>query len=327
MAWLESHQSLARHPKTLRLMRRLDTSRAATIGHLHLFWWWCLDYAPDGDLAQFDNEEIAIALEWDGDADALVIAMIDAGFIDADRHVHDWNDYGGKLLKRKEINRNRMRDARASHEPRTEHAQTPANNDGATHVHRTDDARATHVQSQSTEQNRREENTFTADGGGDAEADDDGGGVTYPAEFLEFWSAYPKKTGKGAALKRWKQIKPSKTTREKILAAIDAQRHGRQWQQGYIMDPARWLNERHWEDEVASNPIGTMTVLDAKPKPPAKPKTDAERIVEMRLEERSRWIRERERATLDSIRDYYTRQIAEIDAELATYGHVVTEVA
>jgi hypothetical protein len=161
MAYTESHQSLARHPKTLRLMRRLGTSRAETIGHLHLFWWWCLDYAPDGDLTPFDNEEIAIAAEWEGDADIYASAMISAGFIDDDdavRSVHDWPDYGGKLLARKESNKNRMRETRAAYKSSTETHGSSDVSARADDVQRTCIARAANVQSQRRVEESREEN-------------------------------------------------------------------------------------------------------------------------------------------------------------------------
>lgn len=169
MAWFPSHQSLARHPKTHRLMARLKTSRAATVGHLNLFWWWCLDYAPDGSLAGFSAEEVAIAMEWDGDADALLEALIFAGFIDATDAglvVHDWDEYGGKIERRKAAHRDRMRESRAA--DATGKDGTP--DDGDAHVHGTDSARDAHVLTQSREEKTREEKT-TSQGAQDAPDD------------------------------------------------------------------------------------------------------------------------------------------------------------
>jgi hypothetical protein len=140
-------------------MRRLGTSRAATIGHLHMFWWWCLDYAPDGELTHFDNEELAIAAEWEGDADTFANAMIESGFIDSDyglTFVHDWDQYGGKLLARKETNRNRMREARASYKPNTETPNIPDVSERATHVQSTCNERAKLEESRE-EESREEE--------------------------------------------------------------------------------------------------------------------------------------------------------------------------
>lgn len=110
-AWIESHQTLRDHPKTRRLARSVGSLPAA-IGHLHCLWWWCIDYAPDGDLSIFDDADIADAAEWDGDAGQFIEALTDAGFMTPDRHVHDWYDYAGRLIVRRERNRARMRAAR-----------------------------------------------------------------------------------------------------------------------------------------------------------------------------------------------------------------------
>ena len=65
MAWIESHQALREHPKVYRLMDLLGISKLDVIGHLHLLWWWCVDYAPDG-LLHYSPLQIARAAEWTG---------------------------------------------------------------------------------------------------------------------------------------------------------------------------------------------------------------------------------------------------------------------
>jgi hypothetical protein len=128
--WIESHQSLARHPKTLRLARLLNTSAPAAIGHLHMLWWWCLEYADDGDVTGFEAGELAFAAMWEGDAATFIDALIGAGFIDVGgdgrRHVHDWEEYAGKVARRRKTNAERMRAARAQHVGATESACSPA---------------------------------------------------------------------------------------------------------------------------------------------------------------------------------------------------------
>ena len=79
MAWSESHQELRDHPKTKRMARRLGISVPAAIGHLHCLWWWAMDYAPDGDISDYDAEDIADAAMWDGDAEQFLQALIDCG--------------------------------------------------------------------------------------------------------------------------------------------------------------------------------------------------------------------------------------------------------
>lgn len=113
MAWIESHQELARHPKTKRFARSLGVSLPAAVGHLHFFWWWAMDYAQDGDLSKYDHADIADASGWEGDPEKLYSALLDARFIDQDDTIHDWLDYAGRLVEKREKNRDRKRKSRA----------------------------------------------------------------------------------------------------------------------------------------------------------------------------------------------------------------------
>lgn len=131
MAWIELHQSLPGHRKTMRLRRALKLCQAQAVGHLCMLWLWCLDNCPDGNTANLDDCEIAEAAGYTGkDPSVFVLALREAGFIDPDGYVHDWNTYAGKLIDKREQNAQRMRDRRAR----------------AEHVQRTCSARAEHVQ-------------------------------------------------------------------------------------------------------------------------------------------------------------------------------------
>ena len=118
MAWIEAHQELRDHPKTKRAARLLGISRPQMIGHLLCLWWWCLDYAEDGNLSDFDAEDIADAAEWEGDADEFVAALINCGpadrpgFIIGDGDslsIRDWSQYGGKYITKRNQGRDRQR--------------------------------------------------------------------------------------------------------------------------------------------------------------------------------------------------------------------------
>lgn len=93
----------------------------------------------------------------------------------------------------------------------------------------------------------------------DADAPDAGTGLDYSPDFLAFYTAYPKRVGKGAAWRAWKRIKPTKALQGKMIEAVQAQRNWPQWQREngkYIPNPATWLNEGRWDDEppqAASN--------------------------------------------------------------------------
>lgn len=113
MAWIESHQELARHPKAKRFARLLGVSLPAAIGHLHFFWWWAMDYAQDGDLSKYDLADIADASGWEGTPEILYKALLESGFIDHDNKIHDWFDYAGRLVEKREQNKERKRRSRA----------------------------------------------------------------------------------------------------------------------------------------------------------------------------------------------------------------------
>jgi len=124
MAWIESNQELARHPKSIKAARVLGISVPALVGHLHFIWWWCLKYAQDGDLSRFDVSDIADAAGWEGDAEQFVTALINCGpgdsigFIeqtDLGLAIHDWMNYAGRLIEKRQANTKRMQNARAKH--------------------------------------------------------------------------------------------------------------------------------------------------------------------------------------------------------------------
>lgn len=115
MAWIESHQGLVRHPKTKKLMRKLNIYTVEAIGYLHLFWWWAMDFAEDGDLSRFDEYDIADACEWKGSAGEFFDALHDAGFIDETEDgfiIHDWYEYAGKLIEIRKKDAERKRNSR-----------------------------------------------------------------------------------------------------------------------------------------------------------------------------------------------------------------------
>lgn len=144
MAWIESHQSLSRHRKTLALVASLKADRHKILGHLHELWWWGLDNADvDGRLGHTSHVVIAEAAGWPvKQADTFVGALVAAGFMEDNDNglvLHDWEDYAGKLIDRRDRNRERMRRARASDDAPI---PPPTNGTRAAHVQRTNVARA-----------------------------------------------------------------------------------------------------------------------------------------------------------------------------------------
>ena len=109
MAWIELHQNLPAHRKVKKLKRLLKIKTPQAVGHLAMLWLWAVDNTPDGDLSALDPEDIAEACEWPKDAEQFVQALTEAGFIDPDAKLHDWSDYAGMLLDRRENQREQNR--------------------------------------------------------------------------------------------------------------------------------------------------------------------------------------------------------------------------
>lgn len=82
--------------------------------------------------------------------------------------------------------------------------------------------------------------------------------------FSKFWSAYPRKSGKGAAEKAWAKIKPDDALLATMLAAIAWQGESAEWLKdggAYIPHPTTWLNAKRWEDE----PSGVKAIVGNQP--------------------------------------------------------------
>jgi hypothetical protein len=106
--WIESHQSLADHPKLYELCGLMEWETDLAIGKLHRFWWWCLDYAPDGNLGRFNDTQIALGMGVAiPQAKRLVEALVQSRWIDRQPYfrVHDWWDYVGSFLRIKYKNK------------------------------------------------------------------------------------------------------------------------------------------------------------------------------------------------------------------------------
>ena len=113
MAWIKSDQSLANHPKLILLARELGITKVKALGHLHLLWYWVLEYADDGELKYLDL--LPDACEWEDDPQKFIEALIKYEFIDqiGEKYViHDWLDYSGAFYEKKLYNRIKKQESR-----------------------------------------------------------------------------------------------------------------------------------------------------------------------------------------------------------------------
>ncbi len=92
--------------KFKKLRRALgDLPLYQVVGLLEALWQFAATDAPLGDIGKFSNEEIAMAIEWQGDADQLIEALVSTDWLDSsDRHrlvIHHWHEHVPNYLKQR----------------------------------------------------------------------------------------------------------------------------------------------------------------------------------------------------------------------------------
>lgn len=291
MAWLEIHQTLPLHRKTMHLAALLGIPRAYATGLMVTFWLWALDNTPTGDLDNLPPGLIEMAAQWEGEEGALLGAMIEVGFVDKDDtgiRIHDWQDYAGKLIARREKALDRMRNARDAHNKK----KTSANDTRTIREQVANDTRTEREQNANDtqvicERSVLQYSTVPKDikhicSSGDEQDIDsidsiDSSPSKSPQEdkpptyeqiidvsFPEFWEQYPRKKSKGDAKKAFAAV--IKATPMKRMAAtlknLEAHLYSyldeievREIEEQYIKYPGPWLRAQDFTEppEVKGN--------------------------------------------------------------------------
>lgn len=117
MSWIETHQSLPKHPKLIKAASLISMDRHKYMAHLICFWLWALDYADkDGNLPSYINEfTIAEGAEISRKrainfVKSLINCSCDGhvGFLEwKDNHytIHDWYDFAGTLIDQRNLSK------------------------------------------------------------------------------------------------------------------------------------------------------------------------------------------------------------------------------
>lgn len=117
MAWIELHQTVKKHRKTLRLSSLLGISRREAVGLLCDLWLWAIDNADKHGLLEGMNaEDIGMALDMSKrQSEKTVAALVESGYLDLSDGqyvLHDWYEYCGKLNEKRESDRKRKAESR-----------------------------------------------------------------------------------------------------------------------------------------------------------------------------------------------------------------------
>jgi hypothetical protein len=185
-------------------------------------------YAQDGDLSQYDDDEIALGADYSGDAAQFRDALTVAGFLDQGATLHNWTERGGKSLRAAESNRERQRRFRQ------------AQKEGVT---------VTPALRNAVRQDKTRQDKTTADA---VVTQGRNGRVDYPDDFTHFWEQYPNHNGsKKAALAQWDRLDDD--DRAAAVFAILHWQQTREWRSGYVKHAERYLRDRQFDQEVTDD--------------------------------------------------------------------------
>lgn len=255
MAWYEAHQTLAKHPKTLRLAGLLKCERRYAVGLLHDLFSWGLDAArKDGSLPGLSADAIAIALDFTGKKGADVVsALLDSGYletVDGTFRIHDWYDYAGKFSEQREADKQRKKDAKIKRQkddsqknsdgipaeiPRTDSGNPPVTVPIPKPYHYTRDsvciarARAGEATQQQTEPD--------------------------PDRWSEFWAAYPRKSGgdiRQACFEYCRLVDEGVSPETMISAAKELAARTNKDTFRYLPSAEKWLRNKGWTEKYPS---------------------------------------------------------------------------
>lgn len=93
------------HSKMKRLCRRLGIPRWQAVGLLESIWALAAMETPRGDIGKLSNEDIADAIEYEGDAGQMIDGLVAARWLDPHPEfrlvVHDWFDHADDAVHMK----------------------------------------------------------------------------------------------------------------------------------------------------------------------------------------------------------------------------------
>jgi hypothetical protein len=130
LAWIELHNDFFTNPKLKPLAASLGIEKMLAAAYLARFWSWAIDKIEDetGEISHLDYEEISAAAGWRKSPEKFVTALISSRWfdsVDGKLFIHDWNDYAGRLIRKRKYDRERKR-KKSDAIPR----EIPSNSDG-----------------------------------------------------------------------------------------------------------------------------------------------------------------------------------------------------
>ena len=248
--WQATDPHLRSHPYFLEFAHRLGAPVIVAHGLLSGLWAFAFCHAQDGDLSKFTPAQLALAVGWDGDPDAMMSALTESGFVE-DEILHHWNDWGGRLFADRRSDSARHWDSR--------------NRDKQEKVS-TDETGMTRNKPQRERERERDKDQDTLSDCGTS----DGAKtrlVNTTADFEHWWAAYGRIGSKAEArdLYRWWRNRGKASRDDLLTAAVAYRRHceldGSKMQHGrtFLAKPTKDKSAR-WPEWAKGEDHGTMDV-------------------------------------------------------------------
>lgn len=274
--WIKVHSNLMAHPKTSKLADILklsskDTSPNVVAGGMLIsLWTWAIQNAYNGDLSSCSDRTIAQAANYRKKPEGFVKALTDAGWLDADRHLHDWEEYTlqltGVLERQKQKNRERVRRYRnksnTSVTPPCPPVPPKGSNACNAQCNVTEALQKRNVTLTERDRERERDHNILlshasvpgTDIAPSAPPAPSRSARAFDAEgFSRFWDAYPKtkRPDRETAWEAWRKLAPTRETTALILKNLHAWKLSAQWEeQGgrFIPRPENFLLDAAYRD-------------------------------------------------------------------------------
>lgn len=250
------------HPKLGQLRRLLGLQQYAAVGIAESLWHFTAKHSPKGDVGKWPDVEIAAAIGWEHEPEALIEALVKVGLVDRDDAcrllIHDWDEHCDdsihqKLARDVELfaNGNRPKLTKLSKDERAQvlslyerklspkkpsRALTKRASQGTPSLALPEPCQSLANSLPSAERRPR----------------------PYGEAFEKFWATYPKKVKKAEAYKRWTEALKRIATDRGVIATeaitvllrsteeFAASDTGRS---EFCPDPTTWLHGGRYDDD------------------------------------------------------------------------------
>lgn len=252
MGWAKIDHSFFRHPKVVSVGKDAKFLYIAAL-------CYCGENMTDGVVPAAALRVLGAEIDIKNPARAareLVASGLWIARNDAEFHVNDYLAYNESSDERKakqEAARGRMQ--------RTRSQNVRANNERSS-------GEVRELEEEVEEETEKEHTNTAPDGAGASDSSGDQNDeaskpkrpqVKYPADFEEFWQAYPSGHGnKGRSYDQWRRIRPDAELHAEIMAGIERWKRSDRWQRGFVKAAEVWLKDAWW----ANDPPGITPIRE-----------------------------------------------------------------